>query len=524
MSRKGRYLVLPALGLQAAVNESSHDFLVALNGPKASLDKVRKGLMATANSLRVSDLATATVTRRARCAPLEEIQVISSINENGVKLVEGAAEVLAALRFTQPGLRVVPEVFYVPARRQVRIRSKVKKLSGTAALQKKLQVTVVRAADGRPVKGVEIIAFTNFADRTGVSGITKSNGKVTLSVNGATKYQRIYAQHEIPGLWSYLGKNIGTSGNLSMELDSVNLSTKDSLRHFHITGGDQDGHGVKVGVIDSGVDLSHPDLTVAGGLGCVPDEPESDFGPTGGSHGTHVAGIIAGRGQAPTGMRGMAPAADVYSYRVFGNTESSGSNFALVKAIQRGVADGCDLLNMSLGFDTDESGVPQIDVAVQEAIREANSNGVVVIAAAGNDGRRPVNYPAFDDLVVAVSAIGRKGTYPSKSSETGDAVSPFGTDKKNFVAAFSNVGVELDASGAGVGVVSTVPGGHAPMSGTSMACPAVTGVLARLLSKSAAILSMPRDAVRADKMKSLLYSHVVSNGFGLQFEGKGLPK
>src|SRR4029453_8273261 len=99
---------------------------------------------------------------------------------------------------------------------------------------------------------------------------------------------------------------------LEVELAPVDLTATDSLRHFHTIGGSLTvGAGVKVGVIDSGVDATHPDLSVAGGLGCVPGSPENQFGPSG-SHGTHVAGIIAGRGAAPTGMRGIAPGAGIF--------------------------------------------------------------------------------------------------------------------------------------------------------------------------------------------------------------------
>ena len=144
-------------------------------------------------------------------------------------------------------------------------------------------------------------------------------------------------------------------------------------------------------------------------------------------------------------MRGIAPGSSIFSYRVFDGTDNSGSSFAVVKAIRRGIADGCDLLNLSLSFPQDEnSGPPVVDTAIQEAIAEAHSAGVVVLAAAGNDGRKPVSYPAMDDLAIAVSAIGRKGTFPTKSSESGDVAAPFGADSKNFLAAFSNVGTALD--------------------------------------------------------------------------------
>ena len=400
-------------------------------------------------------------------------------------------------------------------------------LAGRATLPRKLEVEVVRADTGAAVGGIDVIGFTDFAAREGEGGRTKANGKVTLTVPGSAKtYERLYVQHELPALWSFLATDVDTKGNLRVELRPLDLAAGDSLRHFHDIGEAGAGQGVKVGVVDSGIALTHPDLVVAGGLGCVPDEPENDWGPAGGIHGTHVAGIIAGRGEAPTGVRGIAPAAELYSYRVFGKTESSGSAFALVKAIERGIADGCHLLNMSLGFDHDQNtGLPQVDEAVQEAIRQANNHGVVVIVAAGNDGRKPVSYPAFDDLAVAVSAVGRKGTFPAESSESGDIMPPQGTDTKDFIAAFSNIGTALDVAGAGVGVVSTVPPhGYAPMSGTSMACPAVTGVLARLLSKNAAVLGMAADSNRAVAIKKLLFDRAKTLGFKLELEGKGLPR
>ncbi len=527
MSKPQRYLILPTRGLQATAENSSaaaRDFLTRFTVPQ-NATTLRTRLQVTVNA-GAKGAAGRKAKATPRSATAAAFKLVASLNEDGVKLISATPEMAAAMRYEQPGLRVVPEVFYSPARFLPSLRAKAAAALGIGAgLPRKLVVEVVRADTKTLLGGVEVIGFTDFAGRVGDDGTTKANGTVTLSVPGKAKtYERLYVQHELPGLWSHLALGVSTKGKLRVELEPLDLATVDSLRHFHDLGGANAGKGVKVGVIDSGIALKHQDLVVKGGLGCVPGEPETDWGPSG-AHGTHVAGIIAGRGQAPAGMRGIAPGVTLYSYRVFGLTASSGSSFAIVKAIQRGIEDGCHLLNMSLGFNPDKNtGLPKVDVAVQEAIREAYSKGVLVIAAAGNGGRQAVNYPAFDDLVVAVSAIGRKGTFPAAASESGDVMAPYGNDPKNFVAAFSNIGTELDVAGAGVGVVSTVPGGYAPMSGTSMACPAVTGVVARLLAQTPEVLRMAPTSDRADAIKKLLFGRAGTLGFKLELEGKGLPR
>ena len=301
MSSKQRYLILPARGLQAVANNAS---------AAAGATLLQMAHSAGAKSLRTTLRAIVAsadkkVGKKLKPAATKLFDVIDSINENGVKLVDATPDMIAALRFEQPGLRAVPEVFYRPARVIIEIENRLAKAAATA-VAKKLTVTVLNAQTQAPVKGVSIVGFTDFDARTGTSGITKNNGTVTLTVTGATKYERLYAQHDLPGLWSFLQKNVTTNGALTIELAPVDLAAVDSLRHFHTIGGATSGAGVRVGVIDSGVDASHPDLQVAGGLGCVPGSPETDFGPSG-SHGTHVAGIIAGRGQRPAAWGASRP-------------------------------------------------------------------------------------------------------------------------------------------------------------------------------------------------------------------------
>ena len=148
---------------------------------------------------------------------------------------------------------------------------------------------------------------------------------------------------------------------------------------------------------------------------------------------------------------------------------------------------------------------------------------MLVIVAAGNEDRGPVSFPAADERSVAVSALGRKGTFPTGTSESGDVAGPFGKDKRNFIAAFSNIGRAIDLTGPGVGIISTVPGGYGVESGTSMACPAVTGFAARILGRLPDIRKQARNQERSDAIAQALFASVRDLGFKPEFEGHGLP-
>lgn len=519
MSRPQRYLILPPRGLHAQPDTASDgarrflESLVDRKGATALQTKLRSALPALRKAARSGAPTRRGGAQAAKAAP--KLELLASLNEDGVKLVSATAELIAAMRFEQPGLRIVPEVFYELAQFRPGIDQRI--AAPAAANARILNVEVVRAEDGTPVRGAEVRGFTDYENLVGTDSTTNASGKARLRMpNGSPAYERLFVFHDEPGLWSHLSRNVPNNGAKRIELAKLDLTAADSLRHFHASGDMTHGTGVKVAVVDSGVARDHADLKVSGGKNCIPGETPTDFEPHG-SHGTHVAGIIAGRGTAPTGMRGIAPGAELFSFRVFGPSASSGSSFAIVAAIQEAIASGCDLINLSLSFDGE-------DEAVRAALQKAHGAGVLVIAAAGNDGREPVSYPASDDLALAVSAVGRKATFAVGSSESGDVKSPFGADPNDFIAAFSNVGVELDLAGAGVGVVSTVPGGYAPMSGTSMACPAVTGMAARLLSQNDFVRNMARDANRSDALRKLVTDAAVSLGFGFEFEGKGLPR
>lgn len=529
-----RYLILPMEGIRLSdaptINlPRAFDLLNKLQpGNKSGVASLSKRLAAEIKGGR-SRVKTA---KTAKMSPSEppQLEVVKSLNEDGVKLVMATEEMVVAMRLHNPGIRIVEEKFCRPALApRVSVPSRPKRAARSAApakvaVAKPLTIQVLRDGDGTPVKGAEVIAFRTSDDA--MKGKTNASGKVSLRFGTAvSKLRRLYVYHEEAGIWGYFARNVAVSpsGDFEVRLAPIDLSVADALRHFHGPGSLADGEGVRVGIIDSGTDPDHPDLkdAIEGGANCVPGSSRKgdDFGPDG-AHGTHVAGIVAARGSSPTGMRGVAPGAKLRIYRVFeSGNEGDGSSFAIIDAIERAIDDRCDIINLSLAFPP---GV--IDDAISDALRKARNHGILAVAAAGNDGRQPVSFPGSDSHCVAVSAAGRKKTFPATATEVDDVAAPYGNDPGDFLGAFSNVGGELDATGAGVGVVSTFPGGYGAMSGTSMACPAVSGVAARILSKNAGVMSMPRDAARCDAIRGLLMDACKPLGFDLLFEGGGLPK
>lgn len=205
------------------------------------------------------------------------------------------------------------------------------------------------------------------------------------------------------------------------------------------------GKGIKVAVLDTGIDWTHPDLAanVKGAVSFVPGQTAMD----GHGHGTHCAGTIG----APInglGVVGVAPEAWLYGVKVLANN-GSGNWSWLISGLSWCVQNGINIASMSLGG----GGAP---AALEQMCNAAFGRGVLLVAAAGNagPGMNTVGQPGKYKNVIAVSAI----------------------DNANVIANFSSRGPEVEIAAPGVQVLSTVPGGgYAQMSGTSMACPHVAG-------------------------------------------------
>lgn len=253
----------------------------------------------------------------------------------------------------------------------------------------------------------------------------------------------------------------------------------DENANIDIDGSDDFRVDVDVAVIDTGIDLQHPDLNVAGGVNCTLSILNA-YCATGGDddhyHGTHVAGTI-GAIDNEEGVVGVAPGARLWAVKVL-NKRGSGWSSWIIAGIDWVAehADTIEVANMSLGG----SGFSQ---AEYDAIQGAVNAGVAFAVAAGNEDDDANNYsPGGFDNVLSVSALADFNGLPG-----GGAAPTCRTDVDDTLADFSNWGPEVDIAAPGVCILSTYPlekGGYGTISGTSMASPHAAGALALLASRN----------------------------------------
>jgi hypothetical protein len=251
------------------------------------------------------------------------------------------------------------------------------------------------------------------------------------------------------------------------------------------------GASVVVAVVDTGIDLDHPELVpnlwtnpgeIPGNLvdddgnGLVDDvhgwdfvndddDPRDDEG-----HGTHVSGTIAAAGDNGLGVAGVAWRARLMALKLL-DASGIGRTSDAIQAIDYAAAKGARVLNASWGGGG-------FSLAMLESIRDAGAHGVLFVAAAGNDGADSDRIPFFPagygaSNIVAVAA----------------------TDRHDHLASFSNFGrTKVDLAAPGVDILSTLPGGtYGLLSGTSMATPHISGIAALVLGMAP---GMPTESLR----------------------------
>lgn len=236
------------------------------------------------------------------------------------------------------------------------------------------------------------------------------------------------------------------------------------------------GEGVKVGIIDSGVDLRHIDL-----MGRVKKyvnftSPDKKDVVDENGHGTHVAGIIAANRNG-RGVIGVAPKASLYIAKAFGG-HGMADDIAVAKSMDWMIKNKVDIINMSFSSNN----VP----VYADKIKEAYNNGIIIVCAVGNSGdlrKRELGYPAKFEETISVAAV----------------------DMQGKVSAFSAKNVNADIAAAGYEILSCYPGNrYAKFSGTSMAAPIISGAAAILQRKAKKRLGR---FLSPEEMKTVLCMH-----------------
>lgn len=219
------------------------------------------------------------------------------------------------------------------------------------------------------------------------------------------------------------------------------------------------GRGARIAVVDSGVDLEHPDIgRIVAQKDFVEHDAEADDDE---GHGTHVTGIAGALTNNGKGVAGGCPRCGLIIAKVVGR-DGLTTDSKLVKGIGWSVNRGADVVNLSLG-DPGNSSV------LKEAVKDASARGAVVVAAAGNERTTKRQYPAAYHAAIAVSA----------------------TNRKDKLASFSSRGDWVDLAAPGTSILSTLPDGYGRESGTSMSAPFVSALAGLLASQG-----MPADQIR----------------------------
>jgi subtilisin family serine protease len=256
------------------------------------------------------------------------------------------------------------------------------------------------------------------------------------------------------------------------------------------------GAGAVIAVVDTGVDLSHPDLAgqLVGGatfIGCNPSCGNGDWkGPDGvgqaeDAHGTHVSGIAAAATNNGIGIAGVAPNAKIMPVKVL--EDGSGTYEDIALGVRWAADHGADVINMSLGGTqgTQALTLTGVDTTLQDAITYARGKGVAIIAAAGNDSVPLCDEPGFDTGVLCVVATDSRELRAAYSS---------GPIRPDLMTVSAPGGSSVPSCGEDI--VSTVPAGtstsgatcgygdaYDEYAGTSMATPHVAGVAALLAAQ-----------------------------------------
>ncbi|MFI1890323.1 S8 family peptidase [Streptomyces jumonjinensis] len=379
-------------------------------------------------------------------------------------------------------------------------------------------ITELSRAESRKAyrKGLKVIvAYSGASAATAKQGL-RSTDDVQISRNlpSLNADAVTVSEREAGALWEALtrttsGKDARTAAVSGVEhiwLDGVRTADLDKsvaqIGAPKAWDGDYDGTDVKVAVLDSGVDDSHPDLKNQ--VVAEKNFSESEDAKDRDGHGTHVASTIAGTGAKSGGThKGVAPGAKILNGKVL-DDYGSGMDSGIIAGMDWAVEQGADVINMSLGGkDT-----PEIDPLEAHVNKLTAEKGVLFAIAAGNSGpgAGSVGSPGTADAALTVGAVDDKNELADFSSvgprSGGGAVKPDVTAP----------GVDITAAAA-AGTGSGSPEGYVSMSGTSMAAPHVAG--------AAALLKEQHPSWKAEQLKAVLTASTEDGGYTAFQQGTG---
>jgi len=263
------------------------------------------------------------------------------------------------------------------------------------------------------------------------------------------------------------------------------------------------GKGIVIAICDTGIDISHPDLknNIIDGRNFTPEGWRNDFNDRNG-HGTHVAGTIAATSSG-AGVVGVAPEAKLLICKVL-DKNGSGNYYSIIEGIKYATnwtgknGEKVRIINMSLGGSYN-------DPKLERAILDAASKGIMVVVASGNEGDN--NQETYEYA------------YPAAYNE---CITVAACDEEKKLAPFSNNHLQVDVTAAGVNVLSTYPvSKYAKLSGTSMATPHISGMLALLIKLGEKKF---KRTLTESEIFSVLTKCCCSIGYEANQEGHGLPE
>jgi len=278
-----------------------------------------------------------------------------------------------------------------------------------------------------------------------------------------------------------------------------------------------DGTGVRIAIIDSGADPTHPLLQhIKQGFDATqPNIVGGNWAQDSIGHGTHCAGVITARPTSGHAMRGFAPGAEVIVFKIF----PGGDFTALALCIRKCIELQVDVVNLSLGAAVSQN------VMVDQQLDAAVKSGVAFIVAAGNSGD-DVQFPASSRYSLAVAALGAQGVFPESTYDESTFDPTLPMDRGLFSPNFTCHGPRIAVTAPGVSIVSSVPNGYNPESGTSMAAPHVTGLAALLLAHHPMfrVQFRERNAARVNALYQLIHSICAPVALGPDRAGAGIPR